>query len=407
MRVPLRATTKEERCPSGRRVASSHHSCTPGQPHPDRTGHPTTRHAGFPRGEDRPPQPMQACDSAQARTYQVVPAPGRCRPEAGPTPELAGAGCGQVRSRAERTAQLRLGHTDSSRPVRLARTAPPVDVSRSLCALNRRPRRCCCRVREKLRSVAASLGNAHQEGEDLAQAFEQLGAEGRARSTRSVIDAIESQQATTAGLDATIEEIQGAVEALRGAGGGGGGTPPGTPPSQASLPEPEADPRSSSTPPETRPTAEVTWPRFAPDPARCPSGAVTKIEGKETKRRSLEKENESAQILARAGYDVEQNPPPKPNGKEPDYRIQGEYWDCYAPSGNSPRTVYSQLYDKVREGQAERIVLNLELSGASREDIRARLERYPIRGLQEIKIIKQGMITQFYPWESEASPHVD
>ncbi|GAA2161809.1 hypothetical protein GCM10010403_05190 [Glycomyces rutgersensis] len=33
---------------------------------------------------------------------------------------------------------------------------------------------------------------------------------------------------------------------------------------------------------------------------------------------------------------------------------------------------------------------------------RTRLERYPIRGLQEIKIIEHGEITQFYPPETEA-----
>lgn len=42
--------------------------------------------------------------------------------------------------------------------------------------------------------------------------------------------------------------------------------------------------------------------------------------------------------------------------------------------------------------------------GATREltSVRTRLERYPIRGLQEIKIIEHGEITQFYPPETEA-----
>ncbi len=77
-------------------------------------------------------------------------------------------------------------------------------------------------VREHLRSVSASLATTHQTGEDLAGAFEQLGADGRARSTRSVVEALEHQQATAVGLDAAAEQIQGSVEALRGAGGGGG-----------------------------------------------------------------------------------------------------------------------------------------------------------------------------------------
>jgi hypothetical protein len=40
----------------------------------------------------------------------------------------------------------------------------------------------------------------------------------------------------------------------------------------------------------------------------------------------LRRENEWADVLAENGYDVEQNPPPKPNGKKPDYRIEGEYF---------------------------------------------------------------------------------
>lgn len=141
-----------------------------------------------------------------------------------------------------------------------------------------------------------------------------------------------------------------------GASGSGGGNEPSS--RHAALaPAPATEPSRSSEPRGR--ASEVTRPRFAPDPGRRPSGSPTKIEGKETKRRSLEKENESARILARAGYDVEQNPPPKANGKEPDYKIQDEHWDCYAPTGNSPRTIYSQLYDKVREGQADRVVLNL------------------------------------------------
>ncbi len=51
----------------------------------------------------------------------------------------------------------------------------------------------------------------------------------------------------------------------------------------------------------------------------------------DTKEQPLCRENESADTFAQHGYDVEQNPPPKPNGKEPDYKIEGEYFDNYAP----------------------------------------------------------------------------
>ncbi|HYO53817.1 hypothetical protein, partial [Archangium sp.] len=41
--------------------------------------------------------------------------------------------------------------------------------------------------------------------------------------------------------------------------------------------------------------------------------------------RGFKRENESARILAENGYDVEQNPLTKSNGKKPDYKINGEY----------------------------------------------------------------------------------
>ncbi|MEV3934383.1 hypothetical protein AB0K52_00165 [Glycomyces sp. NPDC049804] len=252
-------------------------------------------------------------------------------------------------------------------------------------------------VRERLRIVESLLANARREGDNLVGGLEQVGAVDRASQTRAIIGEVESQQAMIAGLDATVEQIQAAVEALRSTGSRGGAAT--SAPSASSI---LAGSASSSNGGSRSGHADVTLPRLAPDATRRPGGRPAAIKGKDTKQRSLEKENESAEVLARAGFDIEQNPPPKPNGKEPDYRIQDEYWDCYAPTGNSPRTIYSQLHDKVREGQAERIILNLDLSGASRDDVRARLERYPIRGLREIKIIEQGEITQFYPWESEA-----
>lgn len=224
-----------------------------------------------------------------------------------------------------------------------------------------------------------------------------LVAEGLAR-LRSGLEKIEEARALLEGGNSAMEQY--VTGPLLGGSGGGGGIPPGKPPTPAPPPEPER--RPSSEPSGAGPPA-VTRPRLAPDPTRRPTGRPAKIEGKQTKRRSLEKENESAQVLARAGYDIEQNPPPNPAGKEPDYRIQGEYWDCYAPTGNSTRTIHTEVRDKVKEGQADRIILNLDECGASRADIRARLERSPIRGLREIKVIERGQITQFYPWDSEAA----
>ncbi|WP_026930199.1 hypothetical protein [Glycomyces tenuis] len=155
----------------------------------------------------------------------------------------------------------------------------------------------------------------------------------------------------------------------------------------------------------------ATRPRFAPDPARRPSGEPAVIEGSAGKQEDLRKENESAAVLATAGYDIEQNPPARHNGREPDYRMQGEYWDCYAPGGDNLRTVETAIRRKVGKTeakcQADRIILNLDNFDLDHTMIRAHLERFPIRRLKEIKIVKHGTVTQFYPWDSEVDPHGD
>lgn len=62
------------------------------------------------------------------------------------------------------------------------------------------------------------------------------------------------------------------------------------------------------------------------------TGAVTKITPQMTKEniRSLNRENESAKILSKSGFNVEQNPTVF-GDKKPDYRINGEIFDNYAP----------------------------------------------------------------------------
>ncbi|MEU6246547.1 hypothetical protein [Glycomyces sp. NPDC047010] len=186
---------------------------------------------------------------------------------------------------------------------------------------------------------------------------------------------------------------------LGGGSRSGGGNPPGAPPTAAPPPAPEPS------------HGDVTRPRFAPDPDRRPSGPPTELQGTASNKEDLRRENEAAKVLAEAGYDIEQNPATTSSGKNPDYLIQGEIWDCYSPRGSSTRTIHTAIREKVGRGgedqQADRIVLNLDASGASPAEIRARLERSPIRRLREIKIVKGGKVTQFYPWDSEVDSDGD
>jgi hypothetical protein len=114
--------------------------------------------------------------------------------------------------------------------------------------------------------------------------------------------------------------------------------------------------------------------------------------------RSIQRENESARALADNGYHVEQNPPKRPNGKEPDYRINGEYYDCYSPSTSNARNIAKRIQDnKVLVEQADRIVLNLEDSNVGLEAMKRQLVEWPIPGLKEVLVIKNGKVIPLYP----------
>jgi hypothetical protein len=113
--------------------------------------------------------------------------------------------------------------------------------------------------------------------------------------------------------------------------------------------------------------------------------------------RAIERENESARILAENGYDVEQNPATRLNRKKPDYKLDGEYADCYAPSTADPYNIVSSISKKVNEGQATRIILNLDDSQAALAPLRETLMENPISKLKDIIIIKDGKIILFYP----------
>ncbi|MBX3411221.1 MAG: hypothetical protein KF708_00785 [Pirellulales bacterium] len=129
-----------------------------------------------------------------------------------------------------------------------------------------------------------------------------------------------------------------------------------------------------------------------------PSGRPTKVEGDAATQRSLQRENEAANALADEGYNIEQNPPAKPNGSRPDYRIEGEYFDAYSPGATkSPRGIWSEVEGKVAKGQADRIVLNLDDWGGDMAALEKQFSDWPIADLQEIKIVRGGKVTQFFP----------
>ncbi|MGM0938262.1 MAG: S-type pyocin domain-containing protein [Pseudomonadota bacterium] len=113
----------------------------------------------------------------------------------------------------------------------------------------------------------------------------------------------------------------------------------------------------------------------------------------EIEKKSLERENQSAEILSENGYNVEQNPKID-SIKNPDYKINGEVFDNIAPTSPSVRNIYDRASQKVLSGQTSNVVINLEGSSALASDLEKQFLDWPMEGLDKVIIIDQnGKIT--------------
>jgi len=131
------------------------------------------------------------------------------------------------------------------------------------------------------------------------------------------------------------------------------------------------------------------------------SGSRTEVKGSRENKRSLQRENESADRLVDNGYHVEQNPIIKTSdnlkeGVHPDYRINGEIFDHYAPNNKADvEQIRHQISRKIKRPQTYRVVLNLDDSQASLPSIQTMfLTRKPIPKLQQLIIVKNEQIIQ-------------
>jgi hypothetical protein len=258
---------------------------------------------------------------------------------------------------------------------------------------------------EQARELATGIAASKETIDSLAGALASLGLEAKASEANAASENAEALNGQANGLADALDALRSQIEALRGllaSAGGVSGSPAPTKPSTPTPPSSQPDTASGSGPS----SHDVTKPSLPPDPARRPRGEPADVKSVGGDAIDVERENKAAKVLAEAGYDIEQGPRERPNGKKPDYMIDGEWWDCYAPRGTSTRTIHTQIRRKVGKSdadrQADRIILNLDGCGATIGEIRARLERSPIRGLKEIKIVKGGRVTQFFPWDTEA-----
>ena len=129
------------------------------------------------------------------------------------------------------------------------------------------------------------------------------------------------------------------------------------------------------------------------------SGIRTIIKGSKDHERSLQRENESADRLMENGYNVEQNPLIKTTdnireGAQPDYRINGEIFDNYAPNNKADvEQIRNQISRKVKRKQTYRIIINLDDSDVAITDIKTMLRiRKPVQNLQQLIILKNRQL---------------
>src|SRR4051812_29097509 len=139
-----------------------------------------------------------------------------------------------------------------------------------------------------------------------------------------------------------------------------------------------------------------------------PTGTRTKINPRQDAEvtRSLQRENESADLLADHGYHTHQNPTREEvvrarhsSGdtgdpeKNPDYLVENRVFDHYAAgTGKSVRNIWSEVESKVADGQTQRVVVNLRDWGGNMGALREQFANWPVAGLKEVKVITSGGI---------------
>jgi hypothetical protein len=166
------------------------------------------------------------------------------------------------------------------------------------------------------------------------------------------------------------------------------------------LTEPRAGPTHGPTPAGSEASAApvaLTRPTRPVDPSATPRGLPEPIKPQddEATRNGHLRENDSAALLARLGYDIEQKPQ-VPGRKKPDYRIEGEIFDHVAPTTDRALNIYDRVEEKVTERQAKRVVVKLDHTTVRLDDLRE-VFRTPMAGLQEVLVIRCGEVRRLFP----------
>ncbi len=149
-----------------------------------------------------------------------------------------------------------------------------------------------------------------------------------------------------------------------------------------------------------------TTPSLLPSKTRIPEGKPKVLDSKDIHPdnvRGTKGENESAKTLAENGYKIEQLSDKvkgsKPNINKPDLKIEGKIFDAYTPkSTTSARNVWDVLNKKIEKGQADKFVVNMNESKLTMEQITKQFKDFPMKGLKEVILTKDGKVIHFFPF---------
>ncbi|WP_442756924.1 hypothetical protein ACNHKD_17160 [Methylocystis sp. JAN1] len=107
--------------------------------------------------------------------------------------------------------------------------------------------------------------------------------------------------------------------------------------------------------------------------------------------RGRARENDTADIVWLNRHNVEQLAQ-RSNAqgvKQPDFRIDGEVFDTFAPASSRTRNIWSYAKKKIYEGQADNILINLMDTPVTIDQILAQFRAFPIPGLKRFWVIDQ------------------
>jgi hypothetical protein len=158
--------------------------------------------------------------------------------------------------------------------------------------------------------------------------------------------------------------------------------------------------------PNLNDNAPVT-PSLLPDPSRLPMGQRTKISPNETSLEAiyeLQAENHAGPLLSSKGYSAKQNPSRTElnalqykGDKQPDYIIENRVFDVYTPRKNGFGDLRKGIKQKIKNGQTNRIVLNLDRNSLDLGMIKDKFTNRPINGLEQVIVIKDGEVIPLWP----------